>query len=659
MANKNGQSLTVRAGDGHPIAVEDGRLTVVDGSAISVQIDRLAAGSGGSGGGTSANPNGYYLMTAVDQGSGNVATPAIGGVDLTGEGESSVWITNFPYEGSESVVEGYGSDGSLTVSYPVVSADDFTKCRAEKTGCVLYLRVDHRQGANRAFDVRLPLKFVKSDNDIPSATATLGSVKADGKGTLSLAWPIDEDYPIGAAEIVGTGLTSGNSATTSLTVVKAAGDDDTGSGGGGSDGGSGSGGTPTGTVPSTAPSVAAPAIELSQARIAVGELLTVKGSGFAGAVSLTLRSDPIALGTSTADAAGVFTQDVRIPAVEPGAHTVVATDAGGAYAEYPIIVDPAELTASVDPAEARRGQQVTISGTGFQPGERVAGSIVGQVPATESVSAGNGNGQSMTVSAADGSPIARQNGALVVSSGTAVSVTVSGLSTGVEGTGGGTKTNPNGYYLMVAAEVPGGLATPAIGGVDMAGGSGGSAWLTNHPYAGSESAVTSISDSGFAAATMSVQSSDEFVNCNQAANGCVLYLRVDHRQTGNRDFDVKIPLRFAPADEVRALAGGTEVTGDLGSGVADAAGAVSFEWTVSADQPLGAQPVTLVGDSSGRSAATSLTVLTVNGQTGNLAATGLAATGQMIVAAIVLIALGGLALLLGRTGWRRGNRRAH
>jgi len=654
--NKNGQRVTVRAGDSHPIARKDGRVLVVDGSALSVRIDGLTQGTGGTGGGTAANPNGFYLMTAVDQGAGKTASPAIGGVDLTGAGKSSVWITNFPYAGSESVVESYGKDGSVTVKYPIVSADDFTDCTKEAQGCVLYLRVDHRQGANRAFDVRLPLTFVPSDKDIPSAVVDLGTVKAGKDGKVSLDWTVGAEFPRGSAEVVLTGLGSGRTAATTLAVVAA---DGGGTGGGGTDGGGTGGGTPTGTTRPEQPGTAAAAIELSRARIGVGQELTVTGTGFTGAVTLTLHSDPVVLGTTTATAAGTFTSTVTVPAVTPGTHRVVAEDTAGHRAEYQVIVDPAELTASVDPAKARRGQQVTFTGTGFQPGERVSGSIVGSVPATSSVSAGNGNGQSMTVSAAGGSPIAKENGTLVLTAGTTVSVSVSGLTEGVDGTGGGTKANPNGFYLMVAAEVPGGLASPAIGGVDMAGGSGGSAWLTNHPYAGSENAVNSISGSGYASATMSVQSSDEFVNCAQAANGCVLYLRVDHRQTGNRDFDVKLPLRFAPADEVQALAGGTEVVSGLGDGVADAAGTVTFGWTVPADQPLGAQPVTLTGADSGRSAQTSLEVLTVDGESGGLAATGLDDPARPITLGLLLVGLGALMLFGARLRATAGPRRAH
>ncbi|RIJ69795.1 hypothetical protein D1871_21300 [Nakamurella silvestris] len=652
--NKNGQRMTVRSADGHPIARQDGRVLVVDGAALSVRIEGLTPGTGGTGGGTAKNPNGFYLMTAVDQGPGKAASPAIGGVDLTGEGKSSVWITNFPYVGSESVVENYGSDGALTVKYPVVSSDDFTDCTTVPEGCVLYLRVDHRQGSNRAFDVRLPVTFVKSDKDIPSAVVDLGTVKADASGKVDLGWTVGAEFPRGTAEVVLTGLKSGKTAATTVTVSAA----NTGGGNGSGNGNGGTGG-PTTTTPTAPPATAAAAIELSRARIGVGEDLTVTGKGFTGAVTLTLHSDPVTLGSVTATTTGGFTATVRIPAVTPGEHRVVAEDAAGHRAEYGLTVDPAELTASVDPSRAKRGQQVTFTGTGFQPGERVGGSIVGNVPATASVSAGNGNGQAMTVSAAGGSPIAKENGTLVLTAGTSVSVSVSGLTQGVDGTGGGTKSNPNGYYLMVAAEVPGGLASPAIGGVDMAGGSGGSAWLTNHPYAGSEQVVNSISGSGYASATMTVQSSDEFVNCAQAANGCVLYLRVDHRQTGNRDFDVKLPLRFAPADEVAALAGGTEVVGDLGSGVADSSGTVTFGWTVPADQPLGAQPVTLTGSDSGRSAETTLEVLTVTGQSGGLAATGLASPGRPIGIGALLLGLGALVLFAARSRGERIPRRAH
>ena len=70
-----------------------------------------------------------------------------------------------------------------------------------------------------------------------------------------------------------------------------------------------------------------PALTLSAGSIVAGGDVTVSGTGFApGAkIAFELRSDPIALGTLTADAGGVLRGSFTIPASAPaGAHTLVA-----------------------------------------------------------------------------------------------------------------------------------------------------------------------------------------------------------------------------------------------------------------------------------------------------------------------------------------------
>jgi len=65
---------------------------------------------------------------------------------------------------------------------------------------------------------------------------------------------------------------------------------------------------------------------------APGDTTTVSGSGFppGGPLLLQLFSDPVTLGTTTADAAGAFRVVVTIPIGTPaGVHTVVVTGPGG------------------------------------------------------------------------------------------------------------------------------------------------------------------------------------------------------------------------------------------------------------------------------------------------------------------------------------------
>ncbi|MFJ4175568.1 carboxypeptidase regulatory-like domain-containing protein [Microbacterium sp. NPDC089696] len=76
----------------------------------------------------------------------------------------------------------------------------------------------------------------------------------------------------------------------------------------------------------------APALTLSAGTIRAGGSLTVTGSGFGAgeSVAFELHSDPIALGSLTADQNGRISGVLRIPASAPvGAHTLVALRAGG------------------------------------------------------------------------------------------------------------------------------------------------------------------------------------------------------------------------------------------------------------------------------------------------------------------------------------------
>lgn len=70
-----------------------------------------------------------------------------------------------------------------------------------------------------------------------------------------------------------------------------------------------------------------PALTLSADSIRAGKDLTVAGTGFepGATIAFELHSDPIALGTLTADAGGVLKGSLRIPASAPaGKHTLVA-----------------------------------------------------------------------------------------------------------------------------------------------------------------------------------------------------------------------------------------------------------------------------------------------------------------------------------------------
>ncbi|UGS25709.1 fibronectin type III domain-containing protein [Microbacterium resistens] len=88
-----------------------------------------------------------------------------------------------------------------------------------------------------------------------------------------------------------------------------------------------------------------PALAPITSEAAAGSVLALRGTGFAAneQLALELHSDPIPLGTVTADADGAFDAEVTIPAdVTPGTHALVAVRADGTQVSADLTVTPAE-----------------------------------------------------------------------------------------------------------------------------------------------------------------------------------------------------------------------------------------------------------------------------------------------------------------------------
>jgi len=90
-----------------------------------------------------------------------------------------------------------------------------------------------------------------------------------------------------------------------------------------------------------------PAVTVDPSSVEAGKTVTVKGTGFAPAstVTITLHSEPVEVGTATTDASGDFTAEVTVPASTPaGEHTVVAESAS------PVVTASAPLTVTAPAA---------------------------------------------------------------------------------------------------------------------------------------------------------------------------------------------------------------------------------------------------------------------------------------------------------------------
>lgn len=113
--------------------------------------------------GSGFDPNkGIYVALCVDKGPGELSTPCLGGVDMSGEAGTSAWVSSNPPSYGEGLAQPYGPDGSFTVSLHVAAADEFVDCRDPQQapdGCIIYVRADHTRTTDRSQDFRIPVTF--------------------------------------------------------------------------------------------------------------------------------------------------------------------------------------------------------------------------------------------------------------------------------------------------------------------------------------------------------------------------------------------------------------------------------------------------------------------------------------------------------------------
>lgn len=109
-----------------------------------------------------------------------------------------------------------------------------------------------------------------------------------------------------------------------------------------------------------------------------------------------------------------------------------------------------------------------------------------------------------------------------------------------------------GIYVVACVNTGAGQQpTPCLGGVDMEGSSGSSAWISSNPPSYGEGLAKpfdEVDGKGSFDVQLTVAASDEFTDCldpAQAPNGCVVGTRTDHTRTADRSADVLIPITFA------------------------------------------------------------------------------------------------------------------
>lgn len=141
--------------------------------------------------------------------------------------------------------------------------------------------------------------------------------------------------------------------------------------------------------------------------------------------------------------------------------------------------------------------------------------------------------------------------------------------------GSGFDTSKGIYVALCVDNGPGSQPSPCIGGVDMEGAGGSSAWISSNPPAYGEGVAlpyTGTGGSGSFSVTLTIAAKDGFTDCLDPAvapNGCVLGTRADHTRAGDRSADVRIPVSFATAGSGSTDAAGSGSSGTDGDAAAD------------------------------------------------------------------------------------------
>lgn len=169
---------------------------------------------------------GIYVALCVDNGTGELPTPCVGGVDMTGESHSSAWISSNPPDYGEDLAVPYEDGGSFEVELTIDAKDEFTDCFEAK--CVLATRADHTLSGDRSQDVKVPVSFVgqdpvDTDDDGTDTPDDSDSGTGDGDtGSTTGGTGTSTAGSTGGTGTSATGSTSGSLAATGVTVLSVA-----------------------------------------------------------------------------------------------------------------------------------------------------------------------------------------------------------------------------------------------------------------------------------------------------------------------------------------------------------------------------------------------------------------------------------------------------
>ncbi|MGX1561204.1 hypothetical protein [Streptomyces sp. NPDC055506] len=180
-------------------------------------------------------------------------------------------------------------------------------------------------------------------------------------------------------------------------------------------------------------------------------------------------------------------------------------------------------------------------------------------------------------------------------------------------TGSGYNTEKGIYVAFCVDNGPGKTPTPCVGGVDMSGESGASAWISSDPPSYGDGLAKPYGGSGHDgtfSVRLKVRAKDANTDCTKTGVTCAVITRNDHTRGGDQSQTVRVPVTFGggsfgdggasatpSATAGASTTGGGGVVRSDGGGGKDSGGPLAS--TGSAALPLGLTAAGLVAAGTG------------------------------------------------------------
>ncbi len=125
---------------------------------------KIASGSGITVRGSNFDETvGIYLAFCVVPPTGAIPTPCGGGVNMSGAGDASYWISSNPPPYGEGLAAPFLAGGRFTkrmhLSSVIKTPDGKVLADCKKVACALTVRADHLREGDRSYDIFLPITF--------------------------------------------------------------------------------------------------------------------------------------------------------------------------------------------------------------------------------------------------------------------------------------------------------------------------------------------------------------------------------------------------------------------------------------------------------------------------------------------------------------------